>query len=61
VRIYYGMDETLSVHAILVGVDQNGNDILPIAATGDEEEGIIVEEGRICPPHCATDPSPLHP
>ncbi len=45
-RVYYGMSEDLYVHAILVGVDSNGNDIL---ATNPP---IIIEEGVRCPPLC---------
>lgn len=56
-RIYYGMDETLQVHAIAVSVNDKNEDILPTAITPDGE---IVEEGKVCPPYCATN-SPLNP
>ncbi|HEY4149186.1 MAG TPA: hypothetical protein VGM41_09665 [Chitinophagaceae bacterium] len=62
IRIYYGMDENLSVHAILVGVDAQGADILPPAAAGsaarraadDDDDGDddILEDGIRCPPTC---------
>lgn len=41
-RIYYGMSEDMQIHAILVGVDKDGKDILPkpINAKGhDDHEG----------------------
>ncbi len=42
-RIYYGKKEDGTIHAILVGVNEKGEDIT---------EGILLEEGHRCPPHC---------
>jgi hypothetical protein len=59
-RIYYGMDSELKVHAIIVGVNSKGEDILPSSeATGaaETEDGHISEEAIRCPPTCP--PSPL--
>jgi hypothetical protein len=47
-RIYYGMDDKLNVHAILVGADENGADMLP----NTEPAGVILEDGQRCPPYC---------
>lgn len=53
VRIYYGMSEDLKVHAIIVGVDSNGADILP----ENEQEQLIIDRGNRCPDICpATSP-----
>lgn len=53
-RIYYGMSEDLKVHAILVGVNDKGEDILPTTSTegGTEEDGVILEEAHRCPTIC---------
>jgi hypothetical protein len=74
-RIYYGMDTELKVHAIIVGVNAENTDMLPGTAltaedgfvlaseSGDtlmgEPEGVIIETGQRCPPDCTT--SPLNP
>ncbi len=60
IRIYYGMDENLLVHAILVATDAQGADILPPTATSsaarnamdDDDDGGIEEDGIRCPPTC---------
>ncbi len=61
IRIYYGMDENLLVHAILVGVDAQGADILPPATTvsatrtvtaNDDGDDDILENAIRCPPTC---------
>ena len=67
IRIYYGMDEDLLCHAILVAVDDKGADILPPTATGATasrafgplDDGDIVEDSLRCPTVCPPD-SPLN-
>jgi hypothetical protein len=56
VRIYYGMkDSDQRLHAIIVGIDSQGNDILPIEGTVmDGLEPIIIEDGKTCPEFCPT-------
>jgi len=49
IRIYSGMDSDLKLHLIAVGVDVNGEDILP---TEENSEIRILEEGKRCPPYC---------
>ena len=46
-RIYYGMTEDNRLHAIVVGFDENDEDMLP----GTQEFNII-EEGKRCPQEC---------
>ncbi len=46
IRIYYGMNDDLTVHAVLVATDNNSADILPAAG------GTIGEVGIPCPPVC---------
>jgi hypothetical protein len=49
VRMYYGMDENLQVHAVVVGVNANDQDILP---TPDAPEAEILDVSKLCPPLC---------
>lgn len=60
-RIYYGMSQDLKVHAILVGVDDKGYDILPTSSTsqklGEDGEGLILEDSQRCPISCPPDSS----
>ena len=49
IRIYYGLDSNSRVHAILVGVDSNDEDIIPQSSNYD---ATIVEQGRRCPDDC---------
>ena|SRR5690242_3694304 len=62
VRIYYGMSEDLKVHAVVVGVNSNNEDILPSVASllTNEDEPVILEEATRCPDDCPP-PSPLNP
>jgi hypothetical protein len=48
IRIYYGMDENYKVHAILVGVDGNGNDMIPHMP----KDGVTMENAYRCPTDC---------
>jgi len=54
VRIYYGMKpDDLKVHAIIVGFDAEGRDILPVeGAVTDGIGGGIIENGLGCPTDC---------
>src|SRR2546430_986227 len=69
-RIYYGMSVDLKVHAIVVGVNANDEDMLPsnsLSATSSggpsdsttSDDDVIIEEGLQCPPFCPPD-SPLN-
>jgi len=60
-HIYYGMDKELKVHAILVGADSEGQDILGIKKEGKEGDdgGLIAERAIRCPEECPP-PSPLN-
>lgn len=49
IRIYYGMDENLKVHAVIVAVNEDNEDILP---DQDSEATHVVEEGQRCPDLC---------
>jgi hypothetical protein len=72
-RIYFSMDDALTVRAILVAVNSNNQDILPAEgtmeastssstkSTSTDTDGIVVEDGRICPPNCPTAPSLNNP
>ena len=61
VRIYYGMkDGNDQLHAIIVGFDATGKDILPKEGqVMDATDPIIVEDGTVCPTDCPP-PSPLN-
>lgn len=53
IRIYYGMKDTPHIHAIIVGFDENGKDILPQAGViTDSTDPTIIEGGTTCPPIC---------
>ena len=56
-RIYYGMDENNEVHAILVGANEQGEDILPpdsskIEVEGSGGDGGLLDDGYRCPQYC---------
>ena len=58
-RIYYGMSQDLKMHALLVGVNANGEDILLNAQLNSDNES-VVEDAQRCPPFCPP-ASPLNP
>ena len=56
-RIYFGMDEENLVRAVIVGVNEKDQDMLPSALSqgkaGDDIEGeFIIEDGLRCPENC---------
>ena len=61
-RIYYGLKENGTMHAILVAADSDGNDLLPVSQSSFATNGqdpIILEDAFRCPPTCPPD-SPLN-
>lgn len=58
IRIYYGMDSNMKIHAVLVAVNDVNEDILPSTVLNAADD-IIVEEGQRCPIICPPD-SPLN-
>jgi len=48
IRCYYALDDNGDQQLIMVGVDENENDLF---------EGIIAEISRPCPPYCSTSAS----
>lgn len=55
-RIYYGMDTAYKVHAVIVGADTNGADILPAGTSlTTTEDDYIAERGFRCPDQCPPD------
>lgn len=50
-RIYYGMNEDLQLRAIIVGLNEKNEDLLP--ADPSVTDGTIIEDGMMCPPVCA--------
>ena len=57
VRIYYGMTTDLKIHSIIVGVNANGEDMLP--SDPNVTDGEIAENGNRCPDLCPPN-SPLN-
>lgn len=52
-RIYYGMDDEYKVHAILVAVNANDEDILPSIQAGvTVDEPYLWDDAKRCPVDC---------
>jgi hypothetical protein len=61
IRAYYAIDGEGKKQLLLVGVDENGDNLLPAegaAAKSAEDDGgpIIVDQSFPCPPYCGTKP-----
>jgi hypothetical protein len=66
IRIYFGMNPDLTIRTIVVGVNANNGDMIPVGVVGaaaapGDDGGKIVEVGRPCPDFCASDPSLNNP
>ena len=63
IRIYYGMDADLKMHAVIVAVDETNTDLLADSggqdAMSSSDEPVIIDEGQRCPPICPEKKSPL--
>lgn len=53
-RIYYGMSDDFKIHAIIVGVNDKNEDMLPPTGTtsASETDDEIIENGNRCPDLC---------
>lgn len=64
IRIYYGMDLNLKIHAVAVAVNESNEDLLPDSsgqtATSATDEPVIIDEGQRCPPICPEKKSDLN-
>ena len=57
-RIYYGMKPDNQVDAILVAVNEAGEDILPTSAlSASDDEPVILEDSFRCPDDCPSSSS----
>jgi hypothetical protein len=56
IRVYFSMDAQLKVKLVIVGVNSNKEDILPVSPPGSEK---IAEDGQRCPDICPPS-SPLN-
>lgn len=58
IRIYYGMDAENRINAVLVAVNENNQDLIPMT-TFRGMEALILQEGQRCPVICPPE-SPLN-
>lgn len=53
IRIYYGIDDLGNKQLMLIGVDSNGNDLLPMAGARTNDEGNVIADASFpCPNTC---------
>lgn len=60
IRAYYAIDDKGSKQLLLVGVDENGNDLLPSEGTAAKEGGdelAIMDFSYPCPAYCSMPPT----
>ncbi len=58
-RIYYGMSVDLKIHAIVVAVNEDNEDILPSTSSITNDDEDIVDNANRCPELCPPS-SPLN-
>lgn len=60
IRVYYAIDDKGKKQLLLIGVDVEGNNLLPeegaVAKSTEDEDPIIVDNSYPCPPYCGTKP-----
>ncbi len=59
IRIYLGMATNHKIKLVIVGVDENGNDMLPQMEMEEPGDNKILENGFRCPTNCPPN-SPLN-
>jgi hypothetical protein len=52
IRTFHGLNEFGVSQVILVGVDQNGKNILNYQIQDQKYTGIVADGAKICPPYC---------
>ena len=57
IRMFYALNDLGIKQLVLVGVDENGNNILNYTTVGENGEmikkkGIVADKTRMCPPYC---------
>ncbi len=58
IRVYYGMDTENRISAVLVAVNENNQDLIPMTTSLDRTV-LILQEGQRCPVICPPE-SPLN-
>lgn len=61
IRAYYAIDDNGKKQLLLVGVDEDGNNLLPKEegasnAAPAEGDPVVVNHSYPCPPYCSTNP-----
>lgn len=62
IRAYYAIDDKGKKQLLLVGVDENGENLLPLegaaakSAAADADDPIIVDYSKPCPSYCPSNP-----